>query len=128
MMSNKTKFIEGLSKTEQLAVLIAEACRELKSDITTDQPQEAPFIIDEGEIGTVAQILWTILERIPIQYADGRAITNREEAAKIICSLLFGKPIKNWHQTVRMAFDRDSGLKFAEDIMKIAKEKKDNMR
>ena len=119
-----SKLLECRQKLEQVTALVEEAYQNAKDN----QSSNPPFKIDEGEIGTVAQILWTVLERIPIHYADGRAITNREEAAKIICTLLFGEPIKNWHMTVRMAFNRDSGLKFAEDIKTVAEEKKKNLR
>lgn len=128
MMLDNIKFIEELSKAEQIAALLAESCRELKSDISNGTSSAPPFKIADNEKGTVAQLLWLIAKVAPITDKDGNYLTNTEEAAKKMGMALFGESFPNWSQTLHAAFDREKGFDFEKKIQKIIAEKKDSMR
>lgn len=128
MITDNLKLIQDIDKAEQLAVLLANACHELKSDITSETAAEPPFRIADGEKGTVAQLLWLIAKVAPITDKNGNYITNTEEAAKKMGMALFGESFPNWPQTLHAAFDREKGFDFEKKIQKAIDEKKDSIR
>ena len=128
MTSNNTKLIQSISEAERMAVLLAEFCHELKSDVMSETVAEPPFRIADGEKGTVAQLLWLLAKVAPITDKNGNYITNTEEAAKKMGMALFGESFSNWPQTLHAAFDREKGFDFEKKIHKAIDEKKDSMR
>lgn len=132
MNINESILRENNQLLKQLVALAEDSCRSDDREVHTDQTPAPPFKIAKGDIGTLAEVIWAVLELDLITQVDEdgqeHPITNKEKAAEEICKRLFGEPVKKWDQTIRAAFDREKALDIFQRMKNVAQDKKDKMR
>ena len=118
---------EMAGKLSQLVVSLALQLLPSSLPPITQVSQDYHFAIAKGCIGTIAEVIWTLIElgKIVIVDKDGNEIkvSNKQNAAEWFSKQLFGYPIKKWDQTIEAAFGRKNAMDIFWSMLNVGRDK-----